>query len=268
MMTTSEPDVIRANPVFAGIEGKVVIVTGGGRGLGLSISRGFAAAGARVAIVGRSQETLERAVQEISTAGGAAAASSFVADISDEASVTAMCAAVLKSHGRIDILVNNAGINPWYKAAEDTSLDEWHQIIDVNLTGVFLACREAGRVMLKAGSGAIINISSVAGRVGLAKTTAYAAAKGGVELLTRQLALDWARRGVRVNAVAPGYFETDLTEGLRNHPVLGTRVIERTPIGRFGHPDEIVGACLFLASPAAAYVTGHSLAVDGGWTAC
>lgn len=122
--------------------------------------------------------------------------------------------------------------------------------------------------MLSAGRGAIINITSVAGRVGLTKTTAYCAAKGGVELMTRQLAMDWAQRGVRVNAVAPGYFATELTEGMRQHPVLGKRVTDRTPLGRFGEPDEIVGACLFLAAPAASYITGQSLGVDGGWTAC
>lgn len=265
-MTRTESDAMRACTTFAGVEGKVVIVTGGGRGLGLAISKGFAAAGAQVAIVGRSEKTLDEAAEAIRATGGIV--SRFTADVSDESSVAAMCDAVVQYHGRIDVLVNNAGINPWYKSAEDTSVAEWRQIIDVNLTGVFLACRAVGQVMLAAGNGAIINISSIAGRVGLAKTTAYAAAKGGVELLTRQLALDWARRGVRVNAVAPGYFETDLTEGLRSHPVLGARVTARTPLGRFGHPEEIVGACLFLASPGAAYVTGHSLAVDGGWTAC
>jgi gluconate 5-dehydrogenase len=248
-----------------GLSGKTVIVTGGGRGLGLSISRGFAAAGAKVALVGRSIETLNAAVESIRAEGGIAHA--FAADVASEDSIAALCSDVLALWGKIDVLVNNAGINPWYKRPEDTELSEWQQIIDVNLTGVFLACKHAGRAMLAAGEGAIINITSVGGRVALGRTTSYCAAKGGVELLTKQLAFDWAKKGIRVNAVAPGYFETDLTEGLRGNDRLSEQVTSRTPMGRFGHPDELIGACLFLASPAASYVTGHSLSVDGGWTA-
>ncbi|EJM74860.1 NAD(P)-dependent dehydrogenase (short-subunit alcohol dehydrogenase family) [Pseudomonas sp. WPR_5_2] len=252
--------------VFTDLADKVVIVTGGGRGLGRSIADGFAKQGATVILVGRNLEQLNIAASEIVEAGGKAVA--FVADIADEDSVSTLSKSVHETYGRIDVLVNNAGINPWYKSAEKTTLQEWRQILDVNLTGVFLTCKHVGQFMLDAGQGSIINITSVAGRVGLAKTTAYCAAKGGVEMLTRQLALEWAPKGIRVNAVAPGYFATDLTEGLRTHPVLGRRVLDRTPMGRFGEPQEIVGASLFLASSAAAYVTGHSLAVDGGWTAC
>lgn len=251
---------------FTDLANKVVIITGGGRGLGRAIADGFAAQGATVVLVGRSSDHLNNAVRQINEAGGKAAA--FKADIADEDSVSRLCESVHETYGRIDVLINNAGINPWYKPAEKTSLQEWRQIIDVNLTGVFLTCKHAGQFMLDAGQGSIINITSVAGRVGLAKTTAYCAAKGGVEMLTRQLALEWAAKGIRVNAVAPGYFATDLTEGLREHPVLGRKVMDRTPLGRFGNRQEIVGASLFLASSAASYVTGHSLAVDGGWTAC
>lgn len=245
--------------------GKVAIVTGGGRGLGRAIAEGFAAAGARVVLAGRIQATLDDAVSAIRAGGGLAQA--VQADVQSEASIAALCEAVVSEHGGIDVLVNNAGINPWYKAPEDTSLDEWRAVIDTNLTGVFLICKHAGKAMIARGSGAIVNITSVAGRLGLARTTAYCAAKGGVELLTRQLAFDWAKKGVRVNAVAPGYFETDLTEGLRGHDILFERVVGRTPLGRFGVPAEVVGACLFLASPMASYITGQSLAVDGGWTA-
>ncbi|MFG1372007.1 SDR family NAD(P)-dependent oxidoreductase [Xanthobacter oligotrophicus] len=254
-----------AAPPVAGLQGKIVIVTGGGRGLGRAISEGFAAAGAHVVLTGRTAATVEEASAAIAAQGGAA--EGFAADVSREDDVDALCRAVVARHGRIDALVNNAGINPWYKAAEDTSLDEWRAVVDTNLTGVFLAARAAGRLMLAQGEGAIVNVTSVAGRVGLARTTAYCAAKGGVELMTRQLALEWAKKGVRVNAVGPGYFETDLTEGLRHNPKLAERVTARTPMGRFGHPQELVGACLFLASPAASYITGASLAVDGGWTA-
>ena len=254
-----------AAPPVAGLQGKVVIVTGGGRGLGRAVSEGFAEAGARVVLTGRSAATVEEAAAAIVAQGGAA--EGIAADVSREDDVEALCRAVVARHGRIDALVNNAGVNPWYKTAEDTSLDEWRAVVDTNLTGVFLMARAAGRVMLAQGEGAIVNVTSVAGRVGLARTTAYCAAKGGVELMTRQLALEWAKKGVRVNAVGPGYFETDLTEGLRQNPKLAEGVTARTPMGRFGQPRELVGACLFLASPAASYITGASLAVDGGWTA-
>ncbi|MFG1298400.1 SDR family NAD(P)-dependent oxidoreductase [Xanthobacter sp. V3C-3] len=249
----------------AGLAGKVVIVTGGGRGLGRALSEGFAAAGAHVVLTGRSAATLEETTAAIAAQGGSA--EGIAADVSSETDVDALVRSVAERHGRIDVLVNNAGINPWYKTAEDTTLDEWRAVVDTNLTGVFLAARAAGRVMLAQGEGAIVNVSSVGGRVGLARTTAYCAAKGGVELLTRQLALEWAGRGVRVNAVGPGYIETDLTEGLRHNPKLSERINGRTPMGRMARPQEIVGACLFLASPAASYITGASLAVDGGWTA-
>ncbi|MFG1463339.1 glucose 1-dehydrogenase [Xanthobacter sp. DSM 24535] len=254
-----------AAPPVVGLEGKIVIVTGGGRGLGRAISEGFAAAGAHVVLTGRTAATVEEAAAAIAAQGGAA--EGFAADVSREDDMDALCRTVVERHGRIDTLVNNAGINPWYKAAEETSLDEWRAVVDTNLTGVFLAARAAGRVMLAQGEGAVVNVTSVAGRVGLARTTAYCAAKGGVEMMTRQLALEWAKKGVRVNAIGPGYFETDLTEGLRHNPKLAERVTARTPMGRFGHPQELVGACLFLASPAASYITGASLAVDGGWTA-
>lgn len=248
-----------------GLAGKIVIVTGGGRGLGRAIAEGFAAAGAHTVLTGRTAATVEDAAAAMRAAGGSA--EGVVADVAQEADVEALCTGTLQRHGRIDVLVNNAGINPWYKRAEDTSLDEWRAVIDTNLTGVFLASRAAGRIMLAQGEGAIVNITSVAGRVGLARSTAYCAAKGGVELMTRELALEWAKKGVRVNAVGPGYFATDLTDGLRQNPRLADSVTARTPMGRFGAPEELVGACLFLASPAASYITGASLAVDGGWTA-
>jgi gluconate 5-dehydrogenase len=244
---------------------KVVIVTGGARGIGRAISEAFAAHGATVALAGRNTEVLEEAARSITASGGSARP--FATDVSKEESIAALCEGVLAAYGRIDALINNAGINPWYKNAEDTSLEEWQQIIDTNLTGVFLACKYAGRAMLDAGQGAIVNVTSIAGRVGLPRSTAYCAAKGGVELLTRELALEWAKKGVRVNSVAPGFVETDLTHGMSQHPVLGKRITERTPMGRLGHANEIAGACLFLASPAASYITGCTIMADGGWTA-
>ncbi len=243
------------------LTGKVAVVTGGGRGLGRAIARGLAAHGAKLALCGRDQATLDDAAASI---GGEVMAQA--ADVSREADVIAVRDAALARFGRIDALVCNAGVNPIYKGAEATTLEEWRTVIDVNLTGVFLCCKHVGGAMLAAG-GSIICISSVAGHVGLRKSAPYCATKGGVELLVRALALDWAAKGVRVNALAPGYFETDLTAGMIANPAMSSRLLAATPMGRFGQDGDIVGAAVFLASPASAYVTGQSLLVDGGYAA-
>ena len=175
--------------------------------------------------------------------------------------------AALERFGAIDVLVNNAGVNPIYRGIERTSLADWQGIVDVNLTGVFLCCKHLGAVMAERGRGSIISISSVAGHVGLRRSVPYCAAKGGVELLTKALALDWAGKGVRVNCIAPGYFETDLTAGMRDNEAMSSGLLARTPLGRFGIDADIAGAAVFLASAAGAYVTGQSLVVDGGYTA-
>ena len=159
------------------------------------------------------------------------------------------------------------GINPIYRGIEKTSLAEWQNIVGTNLTGVFLCCKHLGGVMAERGSGSVVNVSSVAGHVGLRRSVPYCATKGGVELLTKALTLDWASRGVRVNCIAPGFFETDLTAGMRQNEALSAGLLSRTPLGRFGTMEDIAGAAVFLASPASAYMTGQSLVVDGGWTA-
>lgn len=247
------------------LSGRVCVVTGGGRGVGASISRCLAGAGAEVVLTGRTMATLEATASSIVAAGGKA--HPIAADVSVEADVIALAAEVERRFGAPHVLVNNAGVNPVYKPLEATTLADWNEIIGINLTGVFLATREFGRMMLAAGRGSVINITSIAGHVGLPRTGPYCASKGGVELFTRSVAIDWAKKGVRVNAVAPAYVETDLTSGLRQHPVLAERLTGRTPMGRFAAPDEIGGAVLFLASDASSYVTGQSIGVDGGWTA-
>ena len=247
------------------LTGKLAVVTGGGRGIGKAIALEMARRGAAVVVTGRSRETLQAVVDEIRKKGGVGHA--IDSNIASESDVFRLAETTASEIGQPDILVNNAGINSIYKYVQDTTLEEWNEIISVNLTGVFLACRAFGKLMIDAGGGSIINMSSIGGRTGLRKTAAYCASKGGVELLTRSLALDWAEKRVRLNCIAPGYVETDLTSGLVDHPQLGPRIVERTPMKRFGTVGDLTGAVVFLASDASQYVTGQTLGVDGGWTA-
>ena len=244
------------------LQGLVAVVTGGGRGIGRAIAAGLAEHGAEIVLCGRTSSTLEEAAAAMPRG-----AMAHVADIGREADVAALRDAVLARHGRIDVLVCNAGVNPIYKGIEQTTLAEWQTVIDTNLTGTFLCCKYLGGAMAAAGRGSVICISSVAGHVGLRKSVPYCATKGGVELLVRGLALDWAAKGVRVNCIAPGYFETDLTAGMIASPSMSARLLGATPMGRFGRDADIAGAAVFLASPASAYVTGQSLLVDGGYVA-
>ncbi len=256
---------IRLIPPPFDLNNLIAVVTGGGRGLGRAIVEGLAGSGARVVITGRSVKTLQNAVDEIVAAGGEAVFKT--ADVSSENDIEALNAFTQETYGTPDILVNNAGINPYYQSAEKVSTKQWQEIIDVNLSGVFICSRIFGDAMAKQQRGSIINISSIAGHVGLPKTAAYCAAKGGVELMTKSLALDWAIKGVRVNCIAPGYFNTDLTSGLRDNDVLSKRLLDATPMARFGRPEEVAGAAVFLASNAASYITGQTIMIDGGWTA-
>ena len=242
--------------------GMVAVVTGGGRGIGRAIAAGLADHGATPILCGRTESTLHEAAAAIGHG-----ATPIVADIAREADVASLRDAVLARFGRLDILVCNAGVNPIYKGIEHTTLDEWQTVLDTNLTGTFLCCKHIGGAMAAAGGGSVIVISSVAGHVGLRKSVPYCATKGGVELLVRALALDWAAKGVRVNCIAPGYFETDLTAPMIANPAMSARLLAATPMGRFGRDSDIAGAAIFLASPASSYVTGQSLLVDGGYVA-
>ncbi len=248
------------------LSGRVAVVTGGGRGIGRAISEALARYGATVVAGGRRPEPLAETVAAIREAGGEAW--SHPLEVSEESSVIALREAVLERHGRIDILINNAGIDPHYAPLEKTSFEDWRKILDVNLSGVFRCCRHLGTAMLERGGGAIVNVSSIAGRVAFRRQVPYCASKGGVEMLTRALALDWADRGVRVNAVAYAFILTDLTRDITGHEHLSKRLLARTPMGRFGRVEETVGAVLFLAAEkASSYVTGTTVMVDGGWTA-
>ena len=251
----------RVNPFD--LSGRVALVTGGGRGLGLAIARGLAQAGAHVVLCGRTQTTLDAAVEDFRAAG--LRADALVADVSREADIERLRNEIETRFGGLHILVNNAGINPVWRGIEKTGLADWQAILDTNLTGAFLTCKHLSPHL---GDGAsVINVSSIAGHVGMTRSAPYCAAKGGLELFTKALALDWAPRGIRVNCIAPAYFETDLTSGLRGNARLADPLLAQTPMGRFGRPDEVSGAAVFLASDASSYVTGQSLLVDGGWTA-
>lgn len=244
------------------LNGKTAVVSGGSRGIGLAIARALLDAGAKVIITGRNQETLDKAAAELGVC-----ASGFASDASNEADVQALADHAESLFGGVDILVNNAGINPYYKRAEHTELAEWQHIIDVNLTGVFLCTRAFGQQMLAHGNGSIINITSVAAHTGLTRGAAYCAAKAGVEAMAKSLTMDWAARGVRVNNVAPGYVKTDLTAGIATNDTLRTAIEVRMPMARLAEPREMAGAVVFLASDAASYMSGATLAVDGGWIA-
>ena len=242
------------------LTGKVCIVTGAGRGIGRGMAEALGRHGGFVVLVGRTRATLDDAA-----AGIGDRSMVQVADVSREADVLALRDAVLARCGHIDVLVNNAGVNPIFRGIERVSLEEWQNIIDVNLTGVFLCCKHLGGAMGQGGS--VINVSSVAGHGGLPRSVPYCASKGGVEMLTKALALDWAKRGVRVNTLAPGWVDTDLTHGLLEHDVHGKRLLDRTPLGRFATPRDMAGGVVFLASDASAFMTGASLVIDGGWGA-
>lgn len=255
-------------------KGRVAIVTGAGGGLGKQHALALARRGAKVVVndlggardgSGGSASAAQAVVDEIRAAGGEAMANA--ASVTDFAAVQAMVQQAMDTWGRVDVLVNNAGINPLYKATQDLTKADWDAVVATNLTGVFLCCRHLGSEMAARGGGSIVSISSIAGHVGLLKSVPYCATKGGVEMMTRALAIEWARSGVRVNCIAPGYFETDLTAGMRGHEHLSRRLLAHIPLDRFGAVSEIVGAAVFLASPASSYVTGQSIVVDGGWTA-
>ena len=246
------------------LEGRVALVTGASRGIGKGIAMGFAGAGANLALVARSESTLIEAQEEIQALG--VQAEIFPCDMNQTENIPDLVAAVNASYGQIDILVNNAGTTH-RDAVVDFPEDRWDDVIRVNLKSVWLLSQQVGRSMVERGSGKIINIASLLSFSGGIRTAAYAASKGGIAQLTKALANEWASTGVNVNAIAPGYIKTDMTSVILNDPVRVAEFMDRIPAGKFGMPDDIAGAAVFLASEAASYVHGHILPVDGGWMA-
>ena len=244
------------------VKGLRVLVTGSTRGIGRAIAEAFARHEAKVLVTGRNGDSAKAVAREIGHD-----VTGHALDVAFESSVQALAETVAHEWGGIDVLVNNAGIDPHYAGLEDTSTDSWRQILATNLDGVFFCSKHFGRMMLGSGGGNIINVSSVGGKVALKKQLPYCASKGAVEQITRSLAMEWAERGVRVNGIGYGFIETDLTSGMTTHPHIAPRLLARTPMNRFGKLHEVAGAAMFLASSAASFVTGHTLMVDGGWTA-
>jgi NAD(P)-dependent dehydrogenase (short-subunit alcohol dehydrogenase family) len=246
------------------LRGKSALVTGSTRGLGEVAAKALAKAGANVAVCGRKEADLNRVTGEIKALGREA--EGFHLDVTSMASVHEAVGEILKYFGKIDILVNNAGVNHRVEVL-DYPEDKWDLVIDTNLKGYVLVAQAVVPQMIERGYGKVINMSSIFGGVALPTQLAYAASKGGVNQITKVMALEWAKKGVRVNAIAPTYFETELVTQIRNDQQRFNFINERTPMGRWGQPEELEGTVIFLATPASDFITGQTIYIDGGWTA-
>ena len=252
----------RINSIFD-LQGKVAVVTGGNGGIGLAMAQGLADAGAGIAVVGRNPDKLQAAVAGLYQQGHQAKA--YAVDVCDEAAVSGLMAQVAGDFGRLDILVNNAGINI-RKQVQDLALSEWQAVLNTNLTSAFL-CSRAAYPQLKKRGGKVINIGSMTSIFGASFAPAYSASKGGIVQLTRALATAWATDQIQVNAILPGWIETELTQKARIEvDGLNERILARTPAGRWGMPQDLAGIAVFLSSAASDFITGTAIPVDGGYS--
>lgn len=245
------------------LDGKVALVTGASRGLGAAMAAALSTAGAAVALHSNEQPATQTAARICKESGRRTEL--FTADLADRAAADALVANTIAAFGQIDILVNNAGIIR-RRAAAQHSDDDWDAVIEVNLSNAFRLCRAMGKHLIESGRpGKIINVASLLSFQGGITVPGYAAAKGGIVQLTKAFANEWAVHGINVNAIAPGYMQTDVTKALREDPQRNKQITERIPAGRWGTPEDVAGAAVFLASKASDYVHGHVLVVDGGW---
>jgi 2-deoxy-D-gluconate 3-dehydrogenase len=246
------------------LKGRVAIVTGGNGGIGLGIARGLAQAGAAIAVAGRNAAKSAAAVKDLEGLGAKAIA--LAVDVRDEASCRAMVSQAAERLGRVDLLVNNAGTNI-RKLPQDLTLAQWREVLDTNLTSAFVCSQAAYPTMVNAGGGKIINIGSMLSIFGGPVMAAYGSSKGAIVQLTKSLACAWAKDNIQVNAILPGFINTELTKGAREQ-ILGLheRVLARTPAARWGEPDDFAGVAVFLASAASDYITGTAIPVDGGYS--
>ena len=245
------------------LSGKVAMVTGSTRGLGEVSAKALAKAGADVAVCGRNRDDLDRVSGEIKDLGRESAG--FALDVTSKEKVDKGVEQILNHFGKVDILLNNAGVNYRVPVLEYPE-DQWDLILNTNLKGYFLVAKAVVPQMLERGYGKVINMSSIFGKTPLPDQLAYSCSKGGVDQMTKVMALEWARQGVRVNAIGPTYFETHLVTQIRDDPERFKFINERTPMGRWGQPPELEGIVIFLATPASDFITGQTIYIDGGWT--
>jgi len=247
------------------LSGRTALITGSVRGIGFAFAQGLAEAGARVVLNGRNEDSLAKAVARLTDLGHAAEASPF--DVVDEAAVAAAFAALDERGIAVDILINNAGIQ-FRKPMVELALADWQRVIDTNLTGAFIVAREAARRMIARGTGGkIINIGSLTSEAARATVAPYTAAKGGIKMLTRAMAAEWARFDIQANAIGPGYIATDMNAALLEDAAFDAWVKNSNPAQRWGQPEELAGTAVYLASSASNYVNGQIIYVDGGWLA-
>ncbi|MBF0303003.1 MAG: SDR family oxidoreductase [Desulfamplus sp.] len=248
------------------LDGKIAIVTGGAGGIGEALALGLSIHGAKVVVSSRNQEAIEKVASQISKASGNEAIG-IACDVTDEASMTNLVDAVVKKYGRVDILVNAMGMNIKHDAFQ-YPIEDWDKLFNVNVKGTMIACKAAGKAMREQKKGVIINLSSVRGIRGYTGgNSGYCATKGAVELITKSLALEWAPLGIRVNAIGPALIITPGTKHIAQNPELAKKYASLVPMGRIGLPEDLAGACVFLASEAAGFISGQTIYVDGGLTA-